>query len=653
MVHRLIHWRSAQIVLALTATTACLLAVARPTRAAPPGPDYSFQVIQKIVTPAPGMPGKYLVRDFEADALNNNGDMAWGADFSATATPVPPAEGEGVYITSGGTTTLIARTGGTDPYGEVYSPAGYLGMLENNDAGNMVMAWRLLPAPTGGTNATFHSGLYRYTKSTGLVTTITKSGWPAPAGSDSKFYGVNFGTVLNNIDVVQFHGIIKTTAGTYTNPADGQKYGVGIFRADASNNITALVLPGDAAPSGGLFNNLRNSWMNDRGDLAFGGHTTLDTTCTSLSCLEGTYVKWASGGPIVSIAHPGDVAPIAPIGDWKFEGCAWGPRINNRGDVVFNGCLKNYVTGVTGRGLFLYRNGTVQPLIYPGSTVPDGANNLAVINASFIVQNWFLNDAGDIAFNMQYNADVNADGIKDTGVFVWSNGTFWRVAKTGDNIPGVGAAVHFSNPASVYPTFSTSNPQSRALINAKGQVLFTVTLSDLSAYLILATPTSGYSCTTIAATVKCAAVADSRTSSGSPGSNFGSSTYLRTRGTTSPLHNSYLKFDVRGLNGTVQDAKLRLYAYDGGVNGGSVYSVPTTWTEPGITWSNQPPLSGSPLSSLGAVPTNSWAEYTVTSAITSGLLGFGLTTPSSDSLYLHSREAYANEKPELVITLNP
>jgi hypothetical protein len=150
---------------------------------------------------------------------------------------------------------------------------------------------------------------------------------------------------------------------------------------------------------------------------------------------------------------------------------------------------------------------------------------------------------------------------------------------------------------------------------------------------------------------------DALVKSDSPTNNYGTRTYLQLRGVSSPLYNSYLKFTVSGLTGSVQRATLRLYAYDGSDSAGSVYAVSNTyqgsttpWTESGITWNTAPVLSGTPLSTPGgSVPNNSWVEYDVTAAVTgNGTFSFGLSTPSSNSLYTYSKEAASN-RPELVI----
>jgi hypothetical protein len=149
---------------------------------------------------------------------------------------------------------------------------------------------------------------------------------------------------------------------------------------------------------------------------------------------------------------------------------------------------------------------------------------------------------------------------------------------------------------------------------------------------------------------------DARVKSDSPTTNYGTSDYLRLRAGSDPLYNTYLKFNLTGLGGTVTGATLRLYAYDGSDSGGSVHSVSNNyadnsgpWVETGITWNTAPSIGGSPLDTVGTVGNNAWAEYDVTGAVTgNGTFSFGLTTTSSNSLYFYSREA-ASLRPQLVV----
>jgi flagellar hook assembly protein FlgD len=138
--------------------------------------------------------------------------------------------------------------------------------------------------------------------------------------------------------------------------------------------------------------------------------------------------------------------------------------------------------------------------------------------------------------------------------------------------------------------------------------------------------------------------------------SYGANTIMRVRESTSgELYRAYLKFEVTGLSGIVQSAKLRLYVTDASVDGGSVYLVSnnyegtaTPWTESGLNWNNAPAITGTPLSSAGAVSLNSWVEWEVTAAVTgNGMFSFGLKNNSADVVYYNSKEG--GHPPELVI----
>jgi uncharacterized protein YjiK len=140
-----------------------------------------------------------------------------------------------------------------------------------------------------------------------------------------------------------------------------------------------------------------------------------------------------------------------------------------------------------------------------------------------------------------------------------------------------------------------------------------------------------------------------------PNSNYATGTDIRTRGGSTVI-NSYLKFTVTGLSGSIQSAKLRLYVTDPSDKGGSLYLVSnnyvnssTPWVESGLKFSNAPPISGSPLASVGSVATGAWVEFDVKAAINGdGVYSFGLASTSTNSVFYSSANASAN-KPVLVI----
>lgn len=195
------------------------------------------------------------------------------------------------------------------------------------------------------------------------------------------------------------------------------------------------------------------------------------------------------------------------------------------------------------------------------------------------------------------------------------------------------------------PTFTPSNTPVATPTPTK-----TPTPTATSTPTITPTPMA----TSTSASLVVVHVADAHIRSSKPNSNYGTANNLRLR-SGSDAYNSFLKFTVSGLSGAPYSAKLTLYAYDGG-HSGSAYQVSndfknstSPWTETGLKWSNAPMITGSPLATSGAIPTNAWVEFDVTSAINgSGTYSFAVTGSSTNSIYFRSREATSN-KPQLVI----
>ncbi|NUQ64228.1 MAG: DNRLRE domain-containing protein, partial [Pirellulales bacterium] len=117
---------------------------------------------------------------------------------------------------------------------------------------------------------------------------------------------------------------------------------------------------------------------------------------------------------------------------------------------------------------------------------------------------------------------------------------------------------------------------------------------------------------------------------------------------------SYLKFEVSGIP-SVSKATIRLYVVDPSTSGGAIYPVSnnyrgtsTPWEENGLTWNNAPAISGTPLSSLGAVQRGTWVEFDVTAVITgNGVYSFALANTASDIVDYSSSEGI--QPPQLVI----
>jgi hypothetical protein len=124
-----------------------------------------------------------------------------------------------------------------------------------------------------------------------------------------------------------------------------------------------------------------------------------------------------------------------------------------------------------------------------------------------------------------------------------------------------------------------------------------------------------------------------------------------------PLRNSYLRFKVRGLQGRVASAMLRVYvptqpSYSGSVDGGAVVTLSDTrWSEATVTFRQRPRMNRRVLAALGAVRPGHWYAFDVTGAVAgNGTVSLGLTSSSRDAVYYASRQD-KTFAPQLVVTL--
>jgi len=138
-----------------------------------------------------------------------------------------------------------------------------------------------------------------------------------------------------------------------------------------------------------------------------------------------------------------------------------------------------------------------------------------------------------------------------------------------------------------------------------------------------------------------------------PTANNGTLDYLQVESANNRNSESYIRFSVSGVAGTVQSVRLRVYTtVNSSTNGPAVYTTGNTWTETGITWNNRPGRTGSAIDNKGAIDKNTWVEYNVAPVVTgNGTFNFVLVGDSSDEIRFSSREG--SNRPQLVITFNP
>lgn len=140
-------------------------------------------------------------------------------------------------------------------------------------------------------------------------------------------------------------------------------------------------------------------------------------------------------------------------------------------------------------------------------------------------------------------------------------------------------------------------------------------------------------------TVTFTPVADAYVASQHRTTNFGSNVSLRVD--NSPVENSYLRFNVSGLNGApILSAHFKIYANSSSSAGYSIYKVgDNSWGEKQITYANAPAL-GSLLNKSGRITKNTWTDLDVTAYIQSeGVYSLGIVDNNNTAINLASRES--------------
>jgi hypothetical protein len=434
---------------------------------------YDFTVLATIPGPAPG--GGQFTFDFEPWDLNNRGELSFCADLSTG--------GEGVFTGAAkGPLSKIIRPGDPAPGGGTFS-AGCWADPGINDGGDIAAAFQLDPFtfPLG-----VNAGVYHFAHQNHALTAVLTPG-VTPAPPKGMFVGAVFHAMLNNKGDVVFAGI-STDADIAPGPPgnDGTGLGVGIYKADKHGVISDIARPGDSAPGGGVFDFAQNPWINDRDDIAFGGHVNGEECIdpfapqsVQILCGESIYLRHAAGGQIESIAHQGQPAPGGGI-----YRLAFAPILANSGDMVFVGDLTPKPDVNQQLTYFLRSKGKVIRVAGKGDPMPGGGH--LVEASAFGTIDYGVNNRGEVSFGGI--VDTMTNGIPDSGVYVYSHGVIRLIARTGTVIPGAGTIAYVFPQGTGGIPYTPSTPFSGAAINDSGEVGFQATLTNKVGVLLLAKP---------------------------------------------------------------------------------------------------------------------------------------------------------------------
>ena len=160
---------------------------------------------------------------------------------------------------------------------------------------------------------------------------------------------------------------------------------------------------------------------------------------------------------------------------------------------------------------------------------------------------------------------------------------------------------------------------------------------------------SGYiTVTTAGSTLTFTPTDDAFVRSNHPDENNGDQDSLRSwKG--SGQTNSFLKFAVTGVTGTITSAKLRLFVVTQSPNAGDIYPVADTfWTEGAITWATSPAIGSTRIGQGGPAALGTWVEIDLGSAINgNGTVSLALVGASNTAAWFSSAEGA--DPPQLVL----
>jgi hypothetical protein len=196
-----------------------------------------------------------------------------------------------------------------------------------------------------------------------------------------------------------------------------------------------------------------------------------------------------------------------------------------------------------------------------------------------------------------------------------------------------GPAIVFMDADSSQPSFYAAGVEATARVEIELTVRDGASASspDTVSVLIAALPsTSGEATFEV--------IADASVRQGRPDKNYG--TYPDLEAELDPQRRSYLRFQINGILGPIQSARLKLHANKDAPSGGTVHAVnDTAWSETGVNFNNAPAYAAGPIAQFGALLEKTDYEAEVTSGMNGNrAVSFALVSNNATPVSYSSRE---------------
>jgi hypothetical protein len=395
----------------------------------------------------------------------------------------------GVWSSSGGTSTVIAREGahpgpglgtGVVFAGAVNSPFAASGRVPAaNGAGHLAYVATLLGPGIDSSNS---YGIW--TSSAGSMTLVARAGsqGPGPNVGNGVYFNGFSEPAMNSSGALAF-------AANLTGSVDYlSREGIWVNTPGSLNAIarTGIAGPGPNLESGVNFTKLEIPVINDSGAVAFrgkvgGGDYNEGNASGIWTNLGGTLTRVVQQGTMEMGPNLGAGITFLSLDD---------PVLNSAGDIAFVGSVKGPgVSDGNRNGIWMRsRDGAMNLIVREGITgmVPGFGNEVSFGLFHSTIISPYLNASGEVAF---VASAVGTETGSHYGIWAWSKGELLKIALAGDpfdvnpdpsvddirTISGISAAGWIGM---VYYNGSGGDDGRPTMLNDDGLVAFALTFSD-------------------------------------------------------------------------------------------------------------------------------------------------------------------------------
>jgi hypothetical protein len=397
---------------------------------------------------AAGLPTAITYGAVQTPVVDGSGTFLFASELSGAPAVAGIRDG-GIFLGHRGALQLVARAGTAAPgaAGAVWSDV-IGGALMLRSGGRIAF-----PAQLSGPDAAHNGGVWAGT--VGHLVLVAREGDPAPgttavfaSANPDRYFQEKLHLAMNDAGALALRAKLS---GTGVTSANDQAIYAGMPGAVA---LVARLGDPAAAAGGATFHNDGTEGFSPpsitaSGKVLFRGHLT-GTGVTGQNADGLWYGDPSALGIVVRTGQAMSGTGI-PANSTLIGLGAIRPEVDDTGRILFDGISYNGVTAA--QAMWLGLPASLAPIAVQGAAAPDDSKG-ATFSGLFMQRR--LNATGQAVFR----ANLSTSG-GDYGLYGWDGATLRRLARTGDQAPGLPAGETFSG-----------TPTDDVYINAAGKVLF-------------------------------------------------------------------------------------------------------------------------------------------------------------------------------------